>query len=167
MELYRKEAERLLREGRPYRCVCTKEELDGGARDGRPESEKPRYDGRCRTKSTRGDGGEARRPPFQGPEDRADGGARPAAGRRRLRERGLDDLVLLRRTGRQRTNFVVVIDDASMAITDVLRGDDHSNNTPKQLLLYEALGYPSPGSATPADPRDGGGKLSKRQDTSP
>jgi glutamyl-tRNA synthetase len=77
----------------------------------------------------------------------------------------LDDLVFLRTDGSPTYNFVVVIDDASMGITHVLRGDDHLNNTPKQVLLYEALGYPLPRFGHfPLIHGMEGGKLSKRQD---
>jgi glutamyl-tRNA synthetase len=77
----------------------------------------------------------------------------------------LDDLVLARTDGSPTYNFVVVVDDASMGITHVLRGDDHLNNTPKQILLYEALGYPLPEFGHfPLIHGMEGGKLSKRQD---
>jgi glutamyl-tRNA synthetase len=77
----------------------------------------------------------------------------------------LDDLVFLRTDGSPTYNFVVVIDDASMGVTHVLRGDDHLNNTPKQVLLYEALGYPLPHFGHfPLIHGMEGGKLSKRQD---
>jgi glutamyl-tRNA synthetase len=77
----------------------------------------------------------------------------------------LDDLVLVRTDGTPTYNFVVVVDDASMGITHVLRGDDHLNNTPKQILLYRALGYPLPRFGHfPLIHGMEGGKLSKRQD---
>jgi glutamyl-tRNA synthetase len=75
----------------------------------------------------------------------------------------LDDLVLLRTDGTPTYNFVVVVDDATMGITHVLRGDDHLNNTPKQLLIYEALGYPLPRIGHfPLIHGMEGGKMSKR-----
>jgi glutamyl-tRNA synthetase len=75
----------------------------------------------------------------------------------------LDDLVLLRSDGTPTYNFVVVVDDAAMEITHVLRGDDHLNNTPKQLLIYEALGYPPPRFGHfPLIHGMEGGKMSKR-----
>ncbi len=165
MELYRKEAERLLREGKAYRCVCTKEELDRRREEMKARGEKPRYDGQCRAL----------------PPEAAEGKPHvlrirtPLAGQTVVKDllRGdvvfenaeLDDLVLLRTDGSPTYNYVVVVDDASMGVTHVLRGDDHLNNTPKQVLLYEALGYPLPKFGHfPLIHGVEGGKLSKRQD---
>ncbi len=165
MALYRKEAERLLAEGRAYRCVCTPEELDARREAARARGEKPHYDRRCRNLPP----GEAEGKPsvvrFLA----------PLSGRTVVRDllRGnvayeneqLDDLVLLRTDGSPTYNFVVVVDDATMGITHVLRGDDHLNNTPRQILLYEALGYPLPRFGHfPLIHGMEGGKLSKRQD---
>lgn len=165
MELYRKEADRLLREGKAYRCVCTKEDLDARREEMKTRGEKPRYDGRCRAL----------------PPEATEGKPHvlriktPLSGRTVVRDllRGdvvfenaeLDDLVLLRTDGSPTYNYVVVVDDASMGITHVLRGDDHLNNTPKQIILYEALGYPLPKFGHfPLIHGMEGGKLSKRQD---
>ncbi len=163
--LYRKEAERLLAEGSAYRCVCTPEELEARREAARARGEKPHYDRRCRDRSS----GEAEGKPFV-VRFRA-----PLSGRTVVQDllRGnvayeheqLDDLVLLRTDGSPTYNFVVVVDDATMGITHVLRGDDHLNNTPRQILLYEALGYPLPRFGHfPLIHGVEGGKLSKRQD---
>jgi glutamyl-tRNA synthetase len=141
MALYRSESDRLLREGKAYRCICTPEELEARREAMRVRGEKPRYDMRCRNL-----------PP--GTADKKPSVVRfraPQSGRTVVRDiiRGevafdnaeMDDLVLLRSDGIPTYNFVVVVDDAAMGITHVLRGDDHLNNTPKQILLYEALGY--------------------------
>jgi len=165
MELYRKEAERLLREGKAYRCVCTKEELDARREEMTARKEKPRYDGRCRGLAPEATQGKPHVLRIK----------TPRSGKTTVRDllRGdivyenaeLDDLVLLRSDGSPTYNFVVVIDDAAMGITHVLRGDDHLNNTPKQVLLYEALGYPLPKFGHfPLIHGMEGGKLSKRQD---
>ncbi|HEX9191858.1 MAG TPA: glutamate--tRNA ligase [Candidatus Deferrimicrobiaceae bacterium] len=165
MELYRKEAERLLVEGKAYRCVCTKEELDARREEMSARKEKPRYDGRCRDLPP----GETEGKPHV-VRIRS-----PLAGETVVRDllRGdvvfenaeLDDLVLTRTDGSPTYNFVVVVDDASMGVTHVLRGDDHLNNTPKQILLYEALGYPLPRFGHfPLIHGMEGGKLSKRHD---
>lgn len=162
--LYRREAERLLAEGKAYRCVCTPGELQQRREAMRARGEKPRYDGRCRSLPP---GAAENRPHvirFRAPD----------SGRTVVRDllRGevvydnaeLDDLVLLRSDGSPTYNFVVVVDDHAMGITHVLRGDDHLNNTPKQLLLYEALGYPLPRFGHfPLIHGIEGGKLSKRQ----
>jgi glutamyl-tRNA synthetase len=165
MELYRKEAERLLREGKAYRCVCTKEELDVRREEMAARKEKPRYDGRCRDLPPEATRGKPHVLRFKAP------GEGQTAVRDLLRgdvvyeNAELDDLVLLRTDGSPTYNFVVVVDDASMGITHVLRGDDHLNNTPKQVLLYEALGYPLPRFGHfPLIHGMEGGKLSKRQD---
>ena len=165
MELYRKEADRLVAEGKAYRCVCTKEELDARREEMAARKEKPRYDGRCRNVPESAKAGKPSVLRFKAPR----------AGQTVVRDllRGdvvyenaeLDDLVFLRTDGSPTYNFVVVIDDASMGITHVLRGDDHLNNTPKQVLLYEALGYPLPRFGHfPLIHGMEGGKLSKRQD---
>jgi len=165
MERYRAEAGRLLAEGKAYRCVCTPEELDARREAARAKGETPRYDRKCRDLSP----SEAVEKPFV-IRFRA-----PLSGKTIVRDllRGdvayengeLDDLILLRSDGLPTYNFVVVVDDASMGITHVLRGDDHLNNTPKQILLYEALGYPLPKFGHfPLIHGMEGGKLSKRQD---
>ncbi len=163
MELYRKEATRLLDAGKAYRCVCTAEELERRREEMKARKEKPRYDGRCRNL-----------PPVTA--ERKPSVVRfktPLSGQTVVRDllRGdvifenteLDDLVILRTDGTPTYNFVVVVDDASMGITHVLRGDDHLNNTPKQLLIYEALGYPLPRIGHfPLIHGMEGGKMSKR-----
>jgi len=165
MERYRAEAGRLLAEGKAYRCVCTPGELDARREAARARGETPRYDRKCRELKP----SEAEGKPFV-VRFRS-----PLSGTAIVRDmlRGdvafdvgeLDDLILLRSDGLPTYNFVVVVDDASMGITHVLRGDDHLNNTPRQILLYEALGYPLPGFGHfPLIHGMEGGKLSKRQD---
>jgi glutamyl-tRNA synthetase len=165
VELYRKEAERLLREGKAYRCVCTKEELDARRESMKARGEKPRYDGRCRElppEETEGKPHVVRiRTPLSGETVVRD----LLRGDVVYENAELDDLVLTRTDGSPTYNFVVVVDDASMGITHVLRGDDHLNNTPKQVLLYDALGYPLPRFGHfPLIHGMEGGKLSKRHD---
>ncbi|MBI5576661.1 MAG: glutamate--tRNA ligase [Deltaproteobacteria bacterium] len=163
MEIYLKEAERLLAEGKAYRCVCTPEELEIRREEMKARKEKPRYDGRCRSLPPSAAEGKPFVLRFK----------TPPSGQTVVRDllRGdvtfdnseLDDLVLLRTDGTPTYNFVVVVDDASMGITHVLRGDDHLNNTPKQLLIYEALGYPVPRIGHfPLIHGMEGGKMSKR-----
>src|SRR3990170_7683368 len=164
-ELYRKEAGRLLLEGKAYRCVCDPVDHDSRREAMRARGEKPRYDGRCRNLPSAETEGKTHVVRFKAPQ----------SGRTSVRDilRGdvtyenteLDDLVLLRSDGSPTYNIVVVVDDAAMGITHVLRGDDHLNNTPKQVLLYEALGYPLPKFGHfPLIHGMEGGKLSKRQD---
>jgi len=165
MELYRKEAERLLREGKAYRCVCTKEELDARREKMTALKEKPRYDGRCRDLPPGATEGKPSVLRFKTPHTGRTVVHDLLRGDVVYENAELDDLVFLRSDGSPTYNFVVVIDDASMGITHVLRGDDHLNNTPKQVLLYEALGYPLPKFGHfPLIHGMEGGKLSKRQD---
>jgi glutamyl-tRNA synthetase len=163
MNLYRREAERLLATGKAYRCICTPEELDRRREEMKARKEKPRYDGRCRNLPPEAAEGKPCVVRFK----------TPTGGQTVVRDllRGdvtfengeLDDLVLLRSDGTPTYNFVVVVDDAAMGITHVLRGDDHLNNTPKQLLIYEALGYPPPRFGHfPLIHGMEGGKMSKR-----
>ena len=141
-EIYRAHAERLLAEGRAYRCYCTPEELDARREAAQARGETFRYDGRCRDLPLRP--------------------GVPAALRLRIPDSGttvvpdlisgdvtfdngtLDDWILVRSDGTPTYNFCVVVDDVTMKITHVIRGNDHLSNTPKQILCYEALGYPQP-----------------------
>jgi glutamyl-tRNA synthetase len=163
MELYRREAERLLSERKAYRCVCSPEELERRREEMKVRKEKPRYDGRCRSLPPEASEGKPFVVRFMTPPSGLTVVRDLLRGDVTFDNSELDDLVLLRSDGTPTYNFVVVVDDASMGITHVLRGDDHLNNTPKQLLIYEALGY--------AVPRFGhfplihgmeGGKMSKR-----
>ncbi|GAB4230189.1 MAG: glutamate--tRNA ligase [Deltaproteobacteria bacterium] len=165
VELYRKEAERLLQEGKAYRCICAREDLDRRREEMLARKEKPRYDGRCRELPPGATEGKPHVLRFKAPRTGQTVVHDLLRGDVVYENSELDDLVLLRTDGSPTYNFVVVVDDASMGITDVLRGDDHLNNTPKQVLLYEALGYPIPRFGHfPLIHGMEGGKLSKRQD---
>ena len=164
-ELYRKEAKRLLAEGKAYRCVCTPEELDRRREAARAKGEKPRYDRRCRDLPPSGAEGKPFVVRFKAPLSGTTVVRDLLRGDIAYENEELDDLVLLRSDGSPTYNFVVVVDDATMGITHVLRGDDHLNNTPKQVLLYEALGTLLPRFGHfPLIHGMEGGKLSKRQD---
>ncbi len=163
MGLYRREAERLLAEGKAYRCICTPEELELRREQMKARKEKPRYDGRCRDLPPGATSGKTSVVRFRTPAEGRTVVPDLLRGKIIFENNELDDLVILRTDGMPTYNFVVVVDDATMGITDVLRGDDHLNNTPRQLLIYEALGY--------SPPRFGhfplihgmeGGKMSKR-----
>ena len=144
MAHYKKEADRLLAERKAYRCVCTPEELDARREAARARGEKPRYDGRCRDLSPSETAGKRAVIRFRAPQEGQTVVRDIIRGDVAFENAELDDLVLMRSDGLPTYNFVVVVDDASMGITHVLRGDDHLNNTPKQILLYRALGYPLP-----------------------
>jgi glutamyl-tRNA synthetase len=163
MELYRKEAERLVVEGKAYRCVCTPEELERRREEMKARKEKPRYDGRCRSLPPGASEGKTSVVRFKTPTKGQTVVRDLLRGDVTFENGELDDLVILRSDGTPTYNFVVVVDDAAMGITDVLRGDDHLNNTPKQLLVFEALGYPAPRFGHfPLIHGMEGGKMSKR-----
>lgn len=138
---YRKHANILLEKGVCYKCYCTPEELEARREAALKEGRPPKYDGRCR--------------------DRADEPNMPYAVRFKVPpgttivddvikgsitfdNSSIEDLIIQRSDGTPTYNFCVVIDDVTMDITHVIRGDDHINNTPKQILIYRALGHKLP-----------------------
>jgi len=141
--LYREHVEKLLTAGKAYRCYCTPEELEERRQHALAEGAKPKYDGRCRERTNQ--------PTdlpftirFKAPEEGVTIVDDLIKGRVTFDNKELDDLIIMRSDGTPTYNFVVVVDDALMEITHVIRGDDHLNNTPRQIHLYEALGYPIP-----------------------
>lgn len=142
-DLYKEKVQQLLDEGKAYKCYCTQEELDAKRESAMKAGGKPKYDGTCRNRTDSPDLPYVVR--FRLPND--DGVTTFAdriKGNISIRHEELDDLIIQRTDGTPTYNFVVVIDDAEMGMTLVIRGDDHINNTPRQILLYEALGYPVP-----------------------
>ncbi len=143
-ERYQEVLRQLMAEGKAYYCYCTKEELDALRSDQLARKEKPRYDGRYRD--------------YQGPPRE---GVEPVIrfknplhgevivddlirGRIVFRNNELDDLIIARADASPTYNFCVVVDDMDMGITHVIRGDDHINNTPRQINILQALGAPLP-----------------------
>ena len=143
-DLYRARAESLLEKGLAYRCYCTPEELEKRREEAMREGRPPMYDGRCREAVARPGAPFAVR--FRVPEGTTvfDDAIK---GRIEFDNSTIEDLVILRSDGTPTYNLCVVVDDAEMGITEVIRGDDHINNTPKQILLYRAMGYEVPGFA--------------------
>ncbi|MFQ5735968.1 MAG: glutamate--tRNA ligase [Thermodesulfobacteriota bacterium] len=139
-DVYREHAQRLLEKGLVYRCYCTPEELaerrEAALKEGRP----PKYDGRCRDAKAQ-DKPYALR--FRVPEGTTSF-LDEIKGEISFENSTIEDLIILRSDSTPTYNFCVVVDDATMAVTHVIRGDDHINNTPKQILLYRALGYDLP-----------------------
>ena len=138
-ELYRAHAERLVAAGRAYYCDCPPAQLEAERKAAEARKETFRYSGRCRERGL------------------AAGALRlriPAAGATVVQDlingpvefdhRQLDDWILVRTDGTPTYNFCAVVDDVDMRISHVIRGNDHLSNTPKQVLCYEALGYPVP-----------------------
>jgi glutamyl-tRNA synthetase len=163
LDRYRQVASELVQAGKAYYAYETREEIDAMRALAMEKGEKPRYDGRSR------DLGLARRDdpnrvirlknPLAGSVVFDD----HVKGRIEWSNTELDDLVLIRSDDYPTYNFAVVIDDLDMRITDVIRGDDHVNNTPRQINLYEALGAPAPRFAhLPMILGADGAKLSKR-----
>ncbi len=142
-ELYKQKVQQLLDDGKAYRCYCTADELDAKRELAKAEGRKPKYDGTCRNRTDQPDAPYVIR--FKLPEGREDTTfIDRIKGSICFRHEELDDLIIQRTDGTPTYNLVVVIDDAEMGINLVIRGDDHINNTPRQILLYEALGYAIP-----------------------
>ncbi|BDV42826.1 glutamate--tRNA ligase [Geotalea uraniireducens] len=140
--VYREYVEKLLAAGKAYKCYCTAEELEAKREQALREGRKPKYDGTCRHRPDAPDAPYVVR--FKAPQEGVTAFDDLIKGRISFNNEELDDLIIQRSDGTPTYNFVVVIDDATMGITTVIRGDDHVNNTPRQILLYEALGYPVP-----------------------
>ncbi len=137
---YREVAEQLLREGKAYRCYCTREELEQMRAAQRARGEKPRYDGRWRDSKSPPPPGIAPVIRFRNPLEGEVTFQDLVKGSITISNGELDDLVLLREDGVPTYNFGVVVDDLDMKITHVIRGDDHVNNTPRQINIFRALG---------------------------
>jgi glutamyl-tRNA synthetase len=163
LDRYRQVAEQLVAAGKAYYAYETKEELDAAREAAMAKNEKPRYNGVYREQNA----------PFRDDPNRVIRFKNPTSGSVVFHDKikgriewsngELDDLVIFRSDGYATYNFAVVVDDIDMAITDVIRGDDHVNNTPRQINIYEALGAPVPHFAHMPmilDPE--GAKLSKR-----
>ncbi len=142
-ELYKEKVELLLKKGNAYRCYCTPDELDLRRQEAQKKGLKPKYDGTCRNRNDRPEG-----VPFvirfKTPPDGTVTVHDLLRGKIAFDNQEMDDLIIQRTDGTPTYNFVVVVDDADMGITHVIRGDDHLSNTPRQALLYEALEVAQP-----------------------
>lgn len=143
MDIYRGHVERLLKQGMAYRCYCTPEELDARRKEALAAGRPPKYDRKCLSRRNHSpdrphavrflssdEGQTVVRDLIRGPVI--------------FDNKQLDDLIILRSDGLPTYNFAVVVDDVTMKITHVIRGDDHLNNTPRQIQLYRALAYEPP-----------------------
>ena len=163
LDRYREAAEQMVANGKAYYAYETREELDAIRTAAQAAGDKPRYDGRAREQNLphREDPNRVIR--FKNPQGGSVVFEDRIKGRIEISNSELDDLVIFRSDGYPTYNFAVVIDDIDMAITDVIRGDDHINNTPRQINIYEALGAPVPlFSHMPMILDPEGAKLSKR-----
>lgn len=163
IERYREVALELVRAGHAYYAYDTREEIDAMRERAIAAGAKPRYDGHARDLGLleRDDPNRVIR--FKNPDSGSVVFEDKVKGRIEWNNAELDDLVLIRSDGFPTYNFAVVVDDLDMAITDVVRGDDHVNNTPRQINLYAALGAEPPAFAhLPMILGADGSKLSKR-----
>jgi nondiscriminating glutamyl-tRNA synthetase len=148
LPIYAEWAERLLREGNAYRCFCYPEDLKARREAAMTRGEPPRYDRTClRLPPGEADARAARGEPFALRFRMPDGETSWNDGVRgsvTFQNAVLDDLVILRTDRHPTYNFAAVVDDHLMEITHVLRGDDHISNTPRQIRIYEALGWAPP-----------------------
>jgi glutamyl-tRNA synthetase len=163
LDRYREVAEQLVASGHAYYAYETREELDAMREAMTAANEKPRYNGTYRDQNAgwRDDPNRVIR--FRNPLDGTVAWDDKVKGRIEIANAELDDLVIFRSDGYATYNFAVVVDDIDMGITDVVRGDDHVNNTPRQINIYQALGASVPYFAhlpMILDPE--GAKLSKR-----
>ena len=143
VSVYQEAAEKLLREGKAYRCYCTPEQLEAMRQAALEAGGKPKYDRTClRRKPPFPEGPSVIR--FLSPDEGKTVVEDLIQGRVEFDNAELDDLIILRSDGQPTYNFSVVVDDATMGITHVIRGNDHLNNTPRQIHIYQALGYALP-----------------------
>lgn len=143
MDLYRSHAMELLEKGHAYWCVCKPEELEARRKEAEAKGLSPRYDGRCRGLGVTSLTGEAALR-FKAPQEGQTVVDDLIKGKIVFDNAVLDDLIILRSNGYPTYNFSVVVDDALMNITHVVRGDDHLTNTPRQVPIFDALGFPVP-----------------------
>ena len=160
-ERYNEVIQELLDKGLAYRCNCSRERLDA-LRDGQLQrKEKPRYDGHCRGLLVDPDEPHVIR--FRNPQEGSVVVDDRIRGKIIFGNAELDDLIIRRTDGAPTYNLTVVVDDADMGVTDVIRGDDHVNNTPRQVNILKALGKEPPRYAhVPMILGDDGSRLSKR-----
>jgi len=159
---YAEVIQQLVEQGDAYHCCCTREELDEMRETQRENKEKPRYNGKCRNRTDITDDMESVirfKNPLEGDVIIDD----MIKGEIVINNRELDDLIIARSDGTPTYNLTVVVDDLDMEMTHVIRGDDHINNTPRQINMFRALGRDIPKFAhAPMILGDDGKRLSKR-----
>ena len=161
LKIYQKYAQKLFEEGKAYYCECSKEILEEKKKKMLERGLKPRYDGTCREKNL--GPGEGRALRIKAPEIGEIVFEDLLRGKIVFPGEEIDDFIILRSDGTPTYHFAVVIDDITMGITHVIRGDDHISNTPKQLLIYKALEVDPPEFAhIPMVLGSDGARLSKR-----
>lgn len=158
---YKEVINQLLNSGHAYRCYCSKERLELLREDQMAHKQKPRYDGHCRNLKQPGEGPHVIR--FKNPLEGAVEFEDLVRGPLKFENTELDDLIIARSDGTPTYNFTVVVDDYDMKVTHVIRGDDHINNTPRQINILRAMGAQPPHYAhVPMILGTDGKRLSKR-----
>ena len=142
LEIYRQFIQNLLDDDRAYYCTCAPEKLEEMRRKAMAAGGKPKYDGTCREKQLKKSPGAVVR--FKSPLSGTTVVEDVVKGNIVFQNDELDDFIIARSDGTPTYNFVVVVDDITMGINTIIRGDDHVMNTPKQILLYKALNSPLP-----------------------
>jgi len=143
LELYREKAMDLFKRGLAYWCICTPEELETRRKDAQARGESIKYDGRCRHRGI-SEPTEQAALRFMAPQEGQTVIQDLIKGEIAFDNAVLDDLIILRSNGYATYNFSVVVDDGLMNISHVIRGDDHVNNTPRQVQIFSALGFTVP-----------------------
>jgi len=154
----------LVRQNKAYPCFCSRQRLDELREKQMENKEKPRYDGKCRDLTAEQiDLTNDHVIRFKNPQEGVVTFKDVVKGEITIANKELDDLIIARTDGSPTYNFTVVVDDMDMGITQVIRGDDHINNTPRQINIFKALGVPAPEFGhVPMILGDDGKKLSKR-----
>ncbi len=163
LERYHAVVEKLLEQGDAYYCFCSRERLDTLREAQRERGEKPRYDGHCRDRVPSDADTSSPVVRFRTPLEGETMFEDSVRGTVRVSNQELDDLVIARADGSPTYNLTVVVDDADMRISHVIRGEDHVSNTPRQIHIFRALGYELPVFAhVPMIQGPDGQRLSKR-----
>jgi glutamyl-tRNA synthetase len=142
LEVYNQHIDQLVASGHAYHCTCAPEQIEVMREKARATGAKPRYDGTCREKQLPATAGSVVR--FKAPAEGTTVVEDVVKGRIVFANEELDDFVLRRGDGMPTYNFAAVVDDVTMQITTIIRGDDHVMNTPKQILIYNALNHALP-----------------------
>jgi len=143
MDLYRQHAMKLFERRQAYWCMCSAEELEARRKEAQAKGLQQKYDGRCRERGITNPSSEAALR-FKAPQEGQTVIDDLIKGRVVFENNLLDDLIILRSNGYPTYNFSVVVDDALMGITHVIRGDDHLTNTPRQIPMFQALAFAVP-----------------------
>ena len=141
---YKEVIDQLIKEGKAYKCYCSKERLEQVRAEQMEKGLKPRYDGHCRDDKTEHSPDEPYVVRFRNPDTGVVAFDDMVKGHIEFQNSELDDFIIQRSDGTPTYNFCVVVDDYDMGITHVIRGDDHVNNTPRQINIYRALGAKEP-----------------------